>query len=127
MAACRLGVNYGRQMMSAATPAFPGSSHAGFSRSARSRFEACATFEAKRRFLREHVGRIAFHKGRVAITGSIPAHGAPSERDAQYRIEGEIDGSKVRLKTSRMLWKDERLTSWVPETSCEATREPQTV
>jgi hypothetical protein len=40
--------------------------------------------------------------------------GASPERTA-YRIEGEIDRSKVRLKESRMLWQDERLTSWVPE------------
>jgi DNA invertase Pin-like site-specific DNA recombinase len=86
-----------------------------FCATARSRFEGCADFEAKRRFLREYVGRIVFHKGTVAVIGSIPAHGVTSEPTVQYRIGGRIDRSKVRLKESRMLWQDERLTSWVPE------------
>jgi hypothetical protein len=86
-----------------------------FCATARSRFEGCADFEAKRRFLREYVGRIVFHKGTVAVIGSIPAHGVTSEPTVQYRIAGGIDRSKVRLKESRMLWQDERLTSWVPE------------
>jgi hypothetical protein len=46
-----------------------------FCATARSRFESCADFEAKRRFLREYVGRVVFNKGRVTVIGSIPAHG----------------------------------------------------
>jgi hypothetical protein len=86
-----------------------------FCATARSRFESCADLEAKRRFMREYVGPIVFNRGKVVIIGSLPAHNATSEPTVQYRIVGEIDRTKVRLKASRMLWRDERLTSWVPE------------
>jgi hypothetical protein len=43
-----------------------------FCATARARFEACADFDAKRAFLRDHVERIVFDHGKVTILGSLP-------------------------------------------------------
>jgi hypothetical protein len=85
-----------------------------FCASARTRFEACADFDAKREFLRDHVERIVFNHGKLAIFGSVPLQGAP-QRSLPFRIDGAIDAEIVRTKASRKRWpEDERFGSWVP-------------
>jgi len=82
---------------------------------ARVRFEACADFDAKKQFLRDHVEEIVFDRGRITIVGSVPMQGTPNETKLAFRIEGEIDRWSVRSQASRRLWKeDERLSTWVP-------------
>jgi hypothetical protein len=85
-----------------------------FCASARTRFEACADFDAKRAFLRDHVERIVFDHGKIAIFGSVPLQG-PAQRSLPFRIDGAIDAEIVRTKASRKRWpEDERFGSWVP-------------
>jgi site-specific DNA recombinase len=85
-----------------------------FCASARTRFEACADFDAKRAFLRDHVERIVFNHGKLSIFGSVPLQGA-AQRSLPFRIDGAIDAEIVRTKASRKRWpEDERFGSWVP-------------
>ena len=67
-----------------------------FCSTARSRFEACADFDAKRAFLHDHVERIVFDHGKVVILGSLPLQGA-AQGKLPFRIEGKVEvGSRRR-------------------------------
>ncbi|ANV99354.1 hypothetical protein LMTR13_03335 [Bradyrhizobium icense] len=97
-----------------------GASIRHFCATARVRFEECADFDAKRRFLRDHIDRIMFNHGKIALVGSVPLGSvATKETELHFRIEGEIDRATIRSKSLRRLWRDERSTSWVPGTHAE--------
>jgi hypothetical protein len=51
-----------------------------FCASARARFEGCADFAAKRQFLHNHIERIFFDHGTVAIVGYVPEAPARAAR-----------------------------------------------
>jgi hypothetical protein len=86
-----------------------------FSATARVRFEACADFDAKKKFLKDHIEEIVFDRGRITIVGSVPIQGAPNETKLPFRVKGEVDRWSVRSQASRRLWKeDERLSTWAP-------------
>jgi hypothetical protein len=91
-----------------------GASVQQFCATARARFEACPDLDAKRAFLRDHVERIVFDHGKVAVLGSLPAQGAVEGR-LPFRIEGEVK------KGSRRQWsQDQRFGSWVPNVDLQA-------
>jgi len=93
-----------------------GASIRQFCNSARARFEACADFEAKRQFLRDHVERIVFNRHKVTILGSAPVQSAiAKETKLTFRIEGEINRWIIRSRAWRKLPPpDERTSSWIP-------------
>jgi hypothetical protein len=72
-----------------------------FCASARARFEACADFDAKRRFLLNHIERVIYNRYKVTIAGSVPVQSASGETKLQFRIEGEIDRDAVRSRRER--------------------------
>ena len=67
-----------------------------FCANANARFQACADFEAKRQFLRDHLERVIFNRYTVTVTGSVPGLSASGDTKLQFRIEGEIDAKAVR-------------------------------
>lgn len=97
-----------------------------FCTSARARFEACADLDAKRQFLRDHVEKMVFDRGKITITGSVPIRGAaPTQAKLPFRIEGEVNRAVVRSRASRKLWPtDERSTSWVPAVPADVSLAP---
>jgi site-specific DNA recombinase len=96
-----------------------------FCTNARARFEACADLDAKRQFLRDHVEKMVFNRGKITITGSVPIQGvAPSQAKLPFRIEGEVNRAVVRSRASRKLWPDERSTSWVPAVPADVSLAP---
>jgi site-specific DNA recombinase len=79
-----------------------------FCASARTHFETCADFDAKRKFLRDHIEKIVFDRGKITICGAMPLLNR-SDSVLRFRIEGAI------AKGSRRRWlRDQRFGSWVP-------------
>ena len=75
-----------------------------FCATARARFDACADVDTKREFMRDHVERVIFNHGKIAIVGSVPVRSTPTETKLPFRIEGEIDRWAIRSKVSRAYW-----------------------
>jgi site-specific DNA recombinase len=83
-----------------------------FCANANARFQACADFDAKRQFLRDHIERVIFNRYKVTITGSVPIQSASGETKLQFRIASEINKSAVRIKAAdRSGWNDPNRTS----------------
>jgi site-specific DNA recombinase len=73
-----------------------------FCATARARFDACADLDTKREFMRDHVERVIFNHGKIAIVGFVPVQS--TETKLPFRIEGEIDRWAIRSRVSRAYW-----------------------
>jgi hypothetical protein len=72
-----------------------------FCATAKARLQACADFDANRRFLVAHVERVIFNRYDVAIVGTIPVRTASGETKLPFRIEGKIDIAAIRTNSCR--------------------------
>lgn len=71
-----------------------------FCASARTKFEQANDLESKHQFLCEHIEKITFTRGRFSIFGSVPTENT-SDESLPFRIEGEIDSVRSRIKVGR--------------------------
>ena len=71
-----------------------------FCTNARTQFEEIIDFESRRKFLQDHIEKVIFTYGRVAVLGSVPSQGEGA-RDIPFRIEGEIDDKRTRIYAKR--------------------------
>jgi site-specific DNA recombinase len=72
-----------------------------FCATAKARLQACSDFDARRKFLVDHVERVISNRYNVAILGSVPIQSASGEIKLQFRIEGKIDIVAIRSAASR--------------------------
>jgi hypothetical protein len=72
-----------------------------FCASANARLQACADFDARRRFLVDHVERVIYKGYKVTIAGSVAVQSASGETKLPFRIRGEIDRNVVRSPSRR--------------------------
>jgi site-specific DNA recombinase len=83
-----------------------------FSESAQSRFEACVDFDTKRQFLLEHIEKVIFLGGMLAIIGSVPVEHDPLEarppRKLQFQIAREIDRKAIARRPKKLYSSDPR-------------------
>ena len=70
-----------------------------YAETVRARLEKAVDFDTKRRFLLDHIGRVVYANDRVALSGSIPVHGLPSEskQGDTSKIGFCVEGALTRL------------------------------
>jgi site-specific DNA recombinase len=91
-----------------------------FCHTAKLRFDKTVDFDAKRRFLLDHVERVIYERYKVVVIGSVPVKALGSEtgnepeqvRKLEYRVEGQIDTNDLHRKPRKKFAEDGRLKAF---------------
>ena len=74
-----------------------------FCANAKTQFNEADDFESQQQFFQDHIEKIIFTHGHIAVIGSIPIKDARNKENTSipFRIEGEIDSKRSRIYAKR--------------------------